>query len=222
MNAFWFDFVQRTYIDDNHFWLSLVLFDTFWFALIHRTDMLIMSILRTHLRVIRLLCVCHLRFNRANMPIESHHTLSNLSCWIKVTISRFMFGPLPHIILISKLLKLFNNPGNILQTDIINGMPCLFVFIWPYNGIETKRGNQPLSWYSQKIFWFWICDFHLVQTTKIQRYVQGDVLLTILDRPVFPNIVMTTIFYVRRCELFLPECLLSGTTMINRRRCYNC
>ena len=62
------------------------------------------------------------------MKIESHHALINMYFWIKLTVSRFMFGTLPHIILISQLLNFLNNPRNILQTDISNGIPCLFSF----------------------------------------------------------------------------------------------
>ena len=39
-----------------------------------------------------------------------------------------MFGPLPHIPLIRQLLRFLNNLRNILQTDISNGIPCLFFF----------------------------------------------------------------------------------------------
>ena len=64
--------------------------------------------------------------------------------------------------------------------------------------------------------------FNLVHMTKIQRYVQEDVLLTVLDLPVFPNIVTTTIINVHQYELFLPERLTIVATMINRRWYYNC
>ena len=32
-----------------------------------------------------------------------------------------------------------------LLTDISDGIPCLFVFLWTFFGLETQRGNQPLS-----------------------------------------------------------------------------
>ena len=112
--------------------------------------------------------------------ISSHHKLRNFSFQIKVTVSGFLFLPLPHITLMMQLLKLPDNLWNILHTDISNGIPCTFIFIWPYNGLETQKCNQPLSWSSQIIFWLWRCDFHLVQTTKFQRDVQGDILFTIL------------------------------------------
>ena len=56
-----------------------------------------------------------------------------------------MIGPLPHITLIMKLLKFLNNHRNILQTDINNGIPCLFLFLLPSNGLDIHRGNKPLS-----------------------------------------------------------------------------
>ena len=133
-----------------------------------------------------------------------------------------MFGHIPHIILIRQLFKWLNNLRNILQTEISNCIPFLFVLIWPSNGLETQRGNQPLSGYSKIIFWIWRCDFYLVETTKIQRYDQGDVLLITIDLHMFPNIATTTIFHVHQCENLLPELLLSGANMINRVLCYNC
>ena len=133
-----------------------------------------------------------------------------------------MFGPIPHTTLIGKLLKFLNNLRNILQIDISNGIHWLFLFLWPYNVLDTQRDNQHLSWSYQIIFWLWGNDFHLVHNTKIHIDVQVDVLLTIMNLPVFPNIVMTTNFHVCRCERFFLEHLMSGETMINRRWCYNC
>ena len=132
-----------------------------------------------------------------------------------------VFGPLTHRTLMRQILKLLNNIRNILKSNISNAKLCLLKFLWPSNGLETQRGNQPLDWYSKIIFWFWRYYFHLVKTTKFQRDVQGDVLLTIIDLPLFPKIVMSTSFHVHRCEKFLPERLLSGATMINRQWCYN-
>ena len=94
--------------------------------------------------------------------------------------------------------------------------------LWPYNGLDTQKGNQPLSWYFKIIFWFWGCNFHFVHTNKIKRYVQGGALLTILDIPVFLNITTAKMFHVHQCELSLSERLPSGATMINRQWCYNC
>ena len=114
----------------------------------------------------------------------------------------------------------------VLLADISYGIPCLFALLWPYFGLDTQRGNQLLPWSFQIIFWLWRCDSHLVQTVNFQRYVQCDILATTLDLSVFPNIATTTIFHVHiceltKCELFLPEHLLSRSTMINRRWCYN-
>ena len=144
-----------------------------------------------------------------------------MSCYIKLTFSRIMCGPLTRITLIRQLLTFLNNLRNILQTDISNGIPWLFFFLWPSNGLDSHRCNQPLSWYSLIIFWLWRCDYHIVQTTKIQRDVQSDVILTIPDLSVFPTILKNTIFHVHWCELFLLKYLPSVATMINIQWCYN-
>ena len=68
---------------------------------------------------------------RVNVKIEgisSHHTLSKMYCYIKVNVSGFMFGPLPHTTLIRQLLKLIDNIRNIFHTDISNGMTSIFFF----------------------------------------------------------------------------------------------
>ena len=69
----------------------------------------------------------------------------------KVTVSGFMFAPLPHITRIMQIFKILDNLWKILHTDISNGIPCPFVFLWPYKGLEIQRGNQPLSWYISKL-----------------------------------------------------------------------
>ena len=123
--------------------------------------------------------------------------------------------------------KLFDNLQNVLLADISYGIHCLFVFLGPYFGLEIQSGYQPLSWSSKIFFWLWRCGFHLVQIFKLCWCIQGDDLVTTLDLLVFPNFARTTILHVNRlkqifltCELFLPECLPSGATMINRRWCY--
>ena len=125
-----------------------------------------------------------------------------------------MFGPFTHINLIRKILKLLNNLKNIRKTDISNGKHLFCNFLWYSNGPETQKGNQPLYRCTKLIFWLWRCDFNPEQTTNIQKYVQGDVLLTIIDIPVFTKNVKTTILNVHRCELSLPECLPSVARMI--------
>ena len=157
---------------------------------------------------------CSYRVNVKDKGIISHHTVSNLSCYVILNVSGLIFGPLPHISLTRLFFKLIDNLWSILHTDIINGIPCLFVFLWPYISLETQRGNQPLSWSSLIIFWLWRCDYHLVHAAKLQMYVQGDVLITILNLFVFTNISTTTIVYFHSCELtksalFLPLLLLS-------------
>ena len=150
---------------------------------------------------------------------------------MKVTQSGFMFGCLFQMRYLNKIFKLFDFVGKVLHTDISDGIPCLFVFLRPCFGLETQGGNQPLSWSLQFYFWIWRCGFHLVQIIKFLWdfqnlvHVQGDTLITILELSMFPNIALTTVSHVHRfkqillltCELFLPERLPSGSTMINRR-----
>ena len=147
---------------------------------------------------------------------------ANLSCEVDMTVSRNVLAPLPCITLIKQILKFLNNLRNILNTDFSNDKTCLFNMFWPSNGIETQRGNQPLTWSSQIIFWFSRCDFHIVQINKLQRYFEDDVLITVLDIPVFPNITTTIIFHAHLRVISLLEHLSSIATTINRRLCYNC
>ena len=100
-----------------------------------------------------------------------------------------------------KFLQLPYNFLKVLHTDIYYGIPWIFAPLWPWFGLENQRCNQPLSWYSQIIFWLWRCDSHLFKTDKLQRFVQGGVLFTTLYLYVFPNIATTTIFHVHSCEL---------------------
>ena len=137
-----------------------------------------------------------------------------------------MFGHLFLIRWFPNYLKLFDNLWKVLLNDISDGIPYSFVFWWPYFSLEIHNGYQPLSWSFQFSFWLWRCGFHLVQTVKLPWDVQVDDLVTILDLPVFPNFALTTILQVHRkkkifltCELFFPEHLPSGSTMINRRWC---
>ena len=60
--------------------------------------------------------------------ISSQHTHSKLYLWINITVGRLMFGPLLHITLIRQLLKLLNNLINVLQNNIINGIPYFLIF----------------------------------------------------------------------------------------------
>ena len=138
-----------------------------------------------------------------------------------------MFGPPSLITFIRSFRKILYNIWKVLHTDIFDGLPCIFVFLWSFFAIETQRCNQPLSWSSLIIFWLWICDSHLVQTAKLQWDVQSDVLVTTLDLSDFHNFVTKTIFHVHSCELtkcevFLQERLPSGSIMINSCWCYNC
>ena len=137
-----------------------------------------------------------------------------------------MFGPIPHI----TLIRQFSNFLIIFERYFILTLVMAYLAfspLWPFNVIQMHKGNQPLSWSSQIIFWLQRYDFYLVHTAKFQRDVQCDILTTILNIPMFTNIKTTTIFHVHRCELtnckrFLSERLPSGSTMINIRWCYNC
>ena len=67
------------------------------------------------------------------------------------------------------------------------------------------------------------CEFPLIYTTKLIRDVQDNVLLNILDISVFPNILPYTTFHVHRWGILFPECLPSGSTIINSFWwCYKC
>ena len=123
-----------------------------------------MSTLRTRLRFIHLLHVSHLRYYRANVWIDSHHTLSKISCQIKLSVGRFMFGPLTHITLIIRLLKFLDNLWNILQTDISNGIPWIFVLLWSSIGLGTHIVNQSLYILVLEM-WFSSCPYY--QNPKI-------------------------------------------------------
>ena len=63
---------------------------------------------------------------------------------------------------------------------------------------------------------FVICSYvALKHTIKIQRNVQGNVLLTVLDFLLFPNIASPTTSYLRQFELLLLELIPGGATMIS-------
>ena len=71
-------------------------------------------------------------------------------------------------------------------------------------------------------------DSILFRLSNFADMSKGDDIVTNLDLLVFPNFATTTNFHVHRmkqifltCELFLPERLPSGATMINRWWCYN-
>ena len=80
-----------------------------------------------------------------------------------------MSGPIPYITLMRQLLKILGDILKILHNDISKGIPCLIVFLWPYNGLETQIFNQPLSWYSQIIFYIWRYDFILFRLQNFKE-----------------------------------------------------
>ena len=103
----------------------------------------------------------HFRYYRVNMQVErirSHHTLIKLSCYVKVTVSGFKFGPLPHITVIRQLFKLLDNlcagttnHGGTQKSDnplkgIQNPIPCNLNN--PLKGIRDlvqKRNPEPVT-----------------------------------------------------------------------------
>ena len=140
---------------------------------------------------------CHFCSYMVNMRVEgiiSHHTLHKLSFWVKFTVIRLIFAALLLVNFIRQVFKLPDNLWKVLLTDISNGIPYLFAFIWPCFDIETWRVNQTLYWSSLNKFRLWWCDSHLFHTAKLQCDVQGDVIVTNHDISVFPNIATTTIF----------------------------
>ena len=157
----------------------------------------------------------------------SQHTLCDTPNYMIVAWSGLMFGDPFHI----RYLENISNSLIILERSFMLTFPMAYLafFIFrPCFGIESQSGYQPLSWSPQFPFWLWRCGFHLVQTVKILLDIQGDNLVTTLYLLVFPNFATTTFFHVHRqkqilltYEIFLPERLPSGATMINRRWCYN-
>ena len=131
-------------------------------------------------------------------------------------ISPYHFIPIMNIFLfityISWILKLLDQLTEILISNISNGNPCPFV--WNF-GPDIHRSSQPLTLSSQIITWFWRVEFPLFQTINIQINAQGDLLLLVLNFPVFPNIAHSTTCHVHSFELLLKERLPSGSTMIN-------
>ena len=141
-----------------------------------------------------------------------------------------MFGCPFQIRYLVQFFKLYDFVGKVLHTNISDGIPWFLYIFRPCFGIDYQISYQPLSWSLHFYFWLWRCGFHLVQIVKILWdiqiliHIQGDTLVTTLDLFVFPNIALTTVFHVHRlkqillltCELFLPERLPSGATMINR------
>ena len=102
--------------------------------------------------------------------------------------------------------------------NVSNANTCLFFLDSPF-GPEIQRGSHPLTWSSHIIPWSWRVDFLLLHKIRLQKNIQGDVLLAILGFPVFPNIVPSTTCHVYRCELLVPGRLLVGSTMINSWWC---
>ena len=88
-----------------------------------------------------------------------------------------------------------------------------------YHGCSTRKTFWEEKFTGKK---------YLFRYMNMKIVVVAKLVNTTLDILVFPNFATTTIFHVHipkqiflTCELSLPECLPSGSTMINRRWCYN-
>ena len=153
---------------------------------------------------------------------------------MKITQSGFMFGDPFQI----RYLDNFSNSLILLERSFILTFPMVYLaFLYIFDlalVLRARALTNPFPDPSKFYFWFWRYGFHLVQIVKllwdIQNLIniQSNTLVTTLDLFVFPNIALTTVFLVHRFkqilltyELFLPERLPSGATMINRRWCYN-
>ena len=112
------------------------------------------------------------------------------------------------------IFKFLDRLPKILVNNVSNGKPWTLFLVWNF-GPEIQKGSHPLICSSHIIPWFWRVDFPLVHTINLIRDVKDDVLLSVLDIPVFPIIAPFTTFHVHRCELIFPEHHQSGTTIIN-------
>ena len=120
------------------------------------------------------------------------------------------------------IIKLLVKTPDILVSNVSNGNPChLFIFLT--FGPKNQRRSHTLTWSSHIIPWLWRSKSPLVQKIKPQRNVQGDILFSIIDFPVFINIAPSKTCHVHWCGLIFPWRLPSGSTMINSWWwCYNC
>ena len=114
---------------------------------------------------------------------------------MKVSVSRLMFGPLLLIRYFINFLKLLDNLRKVLLTEISDSITWHFLFLWPYFGLETQRGNQPLSWSFQFSFWLWRCDFILSRLSNFDEMSK----VTYLSLPLISLCYLT----FRRSQLFM-------------------
>ena len=119
-------------------------------------------------------------------------------------------------------IKILEQLPEVLISNVSNVKACLLFLVWIFFP-DRQKGSHPLTWYFHINTWLWKGDLPLVQTIKLRRYVQDNLLPTIIDLPLFPNIASSTTFHVQWCKIIFPECLLIGSTMINSWWwCYNC
>ena len=127
-----------------------------------------------------------------------------------------------------QFFKLFENVGKVLHAKICDCIPCLLyifptlIWSWEPEGLPTPSLISPLLLLNLKM-WFPYCS----DCQTFLRYSRWHTCHYPWS-PVFPIIVTTTNFHVHRlkqillnCELFLPERIMSGETMINRQWCCN-
>ena len=125
-------------------------------------------------------------------------------------------------------LKLFDNIWKVLLPKISDGIPCLFVFLrtllwyWEPERLPTPFLIFPIFLLTPKM-WFPSCSECQTLLRHSRRQSCHYPWSTC-----FSNFATTANFHVHRlkqifltCEIFLPERLLSGATMINRRWFYN-
>ena len=138
-----------------------------------------------------------------------------------------MFRDPFHIRYLANFLKLFDNVGKVLHSDISDGIPCLFVFFDPnlvlrYRAVTNPFPDLPnFSFDSDDMIYilFRLSNFSEIFKVTILSLPLIFLCFLTLQRPQFFMFIDRKIFLT--CELFLPERLLIGATMINRRWCYN-
>ena len=111
----------------------------------------------------------------------------------------------------SKIVEQF---PEILVSNVSNRNPWLLLLVWTF-GYESHTGSQPLTWSSNRIPWFWISYLYFVQKIKLHHKIQGDVLLTILELPMFPIIVPSTTCHFHQRKIIFSKFLPMRETIIN-------
>ena len=147
-----------------------------------------------------------------------------------------MFGPLPFITFIRWHLKLPDNLWKVRHTDISNGIPFVFVFIWTYFGLirdmRSREVTKPFPDITKLSFGFeYVIIFlsRLPNFNKMSKVIYLtltliSICLITLWRPQFfhvHNWELTKSEVFLTCEILLPLRLPRAAIMINRRWCYD-